>query len=159
MSASDDVTYRIATVDDVDALAGLRWDMDVERHPGIQCDRKTYFAAVRAAIAPEIARGAHIPFIAELGGETVACATLIWWTMTPVPRELHRARGYVSGVYTKPVFRRRGIARQLMENLMARAREMGMTRLILNASEMGRSLYLDLGFAPSPYEALQWDGK
>jgi hypothetical protein len=37
-----------------------------------------------------------------------------------------------------------------MEQLVARAREMGVQRLILWASDMGRPLYLDLGFAPSP---------
>lgn len=157
MAATDPINYRVATVDDVDALAGLRWLMETERHPEIEptVDREAYFAAARASIGGEIARGAHIAFIAEAGGEVVSCAILIWWTMLPTLTDFHRSRGYVSSVYTKPEFRRRSVARQLMTNLMERAREMGVSRLILWASEMGRPLYLDLGFAPS--RSLEWN--
>ena len=157
MSSSDLITYRRATVEDVETLAALRWAMETERHPELQVDRDTYFAAVRASIRGEIERGAHIDFLAESGGEAIACAVLIWWTLLPSLMELHRTRGYVSSVYTKPEYRRRGIARQLMENLMACAREMGMSRLILYASEMGRPLYLDLGFVPS--RGLEWNAE
>ncbi len=155
MAASDTITYRLATVDDVDSLADLRWRMETERHPELQADRDAYFAAARASIQSEIERGAHIGFLAESGGEVIACAILIWWTMLPSLTDFHRSRGYVSSVYTRPEYRRRGVARTLMEHLMARAREMGMSRLILWASEMGRPLYLDLGFVPS--RGLEWN--
>ena len=154
-NGSETITYRVATVNDVDALAGLRWRMESERHPEAQADREAYFAAARASIRDEIARGAHIAFVAEAGGAVIACAILIWWTMLPTLTDFHRSRGYVSSVYTTPEFRRRGVARTLMENLMARARELGMSRLILWASEMGRPLYLDLGFTPS--RGLEWN--
>ena len=155
MAAGEAITYRVATVDDVDALAGLRWRMETERHPEIQADRAAYFAAARASISEEIKRGAHVAFIAEAGGEVVACAILIWWTMLPTLTDFHRSRGYVSSVYTRADYRRRGVARQLMERLMDRARAMGMSRLILWASDMGRPLYLDLGFKPSA--SLEWN--
>jgi len=157
MTASDTITYRLATVDDVDALADLRWRMETERHPEVSADRDAYFAAARASIHGEIERGAHIGFLAESGGEVIACAILIWWPMLPTLTELHRTRGYVSSVYTAPAYRRQGIARRLMENLMTRAREMGMSRLILNASTMGRPLYLDLGFTPPSSRSLEWN--
>jgi GNAT superfamily N-acetyltransferase len=144
------ITYRVATTADVDALARMRWQMETERHPDIQADYAAYLAAARQDIRAEIERGAHIAFLAEAEGEVVACAILIWWTMLPSLTVLHRKRGYVSSVYTDPTWRRRGIARQLMEQIIARAREMGVTRLILWASDMGRPLYLDQGFEPSP---------
>lgn len=147
-----EITYRVATVADVETLAHLRWQMETERHPehqATEADYAAYLAAARQDIHTEIERGAHIPFLAEADGEVVACAILIWWTMLPSLTELHRKRGYVSSVYCDPAWRRRGIARRLMEQLLARAQEMGMQRLILWASEMGRPLYLDLGFEPS----------
>lgn len=147
------ITFRVATADDVDALAQMRWQMETERHPEHPATAEAYtayLAAARRDIRAEIERGAHIPFVAEVEGRVVACAILIWWTMLPSLTELHRTRGYVSSVYTEPAWRRHGVARRLMELLMARAREMGMRRLILWASDMGRPLYLDLGFGPSP---------
>ena len=146
---TDEITYRMATTDDVDTLAQKRWQMETERHPDIQADYAAYLAAARQDIRPEIERGAHIAFLAEAEGEVVACAILIWWTMLPSLTELHRKRAYVSSVYCDPAWRRRGIARHLMEQLLAHAREMGVQRLILWASEMGRPLYLDQGFEPS----------
>ena len=146
---TDEITYRLATTDDVDALAQKRWQMETERHPDIQADYAAYLAAARQAIRPEIERGAHIAFLAEVEGEVVACAILIWWTMLPSLTELHRRRAYVSSVYCDPAWRRRGIARHLMEQLLAHAQEMGVQRLILWPSEMGRPLYLDQGFEPS----------
>lgn len=147
--AEETITYRVATGDDVDALARMRWQMETERHPEIQADYAAYLEAARQDIRSEIERGAHIAFLAEAEGEVVACAILIWWTMLPNLTTLHRKRGYVSSVYTDPAWRRRGIARHLMEQIIARAREMGMDRLILWASSMGRPLYLDQGFEPS----------
>ena len=146
---TDEITYRLATTDDVDALAQKRWQMETERHPDIQADYAAYLAAARQAIRPEIERGAHIAFLAEVEGEVVACAILIWWTMLPSLTELQRRRAYVSSVYCDPAWRRRGIARHLMEQLLAHAQEMGVQRLILWPSEMGRPLYLDQGFEPS----------
>ena len=146
---TDEITYRLATTDDVDTLAQKRWQMETERHPDIQADYAAYLAAARQAIRPEIERGAHIAFLAEVEGEVVACAILIWWTMLPSLTELQRRRAYVSSVYCDPAWRRCGIARHLMEQLLAHAREMGVQRLILWPSEMGRPLYLDQGFEPS----------
>ncbi len=146
---SGEITYRLATGADVDAVATMRWRMETERHPDIQADFAAYLGAARQDIRAEIERGAHIAFLAEADGAVVACAILIWWTMLPSLTELHRKRGYVSSVYTEPAWRRRGVARRLMEQLLARAQEMGVTRLILWPSDMGRPLYLDQGFEPS----------
>ncbi len=154
----DAITYRRATVADVETLASLRWRMETERHPEhpvAEADYAAYLAAARQDLHAEIERGAHVAFLAETDGVVVACAILIWWTMLPNLTDLHRKRGYVSSVYTDPTWRRRGLARNLMERLMAQAQEMGMQRLIPWASEMGRPLYLDLGFAPT--HALEWN--
>lgn len=155
MTATDTITYRLATVDDVDALADLRWRMETERHPELQADRDAYTAAVHASVRGEIERGAYIGFLAESDGVVIACAILIWWPLLPTLTDFHRTRGYVSSVYTAPAYRRQGVARTLMENLMAHAREMGLSRLMLWASAMGRPLYLDLGFVPS--RGLEWN--
>ncbi len=152
------ISYRVATADDVDSLATMRWRMETERHPEhpvSEEDYAAYLAAARQDIRAEIERGTHIAFLAEAEGAVVACALLIWWTMLPGLTESHRKRGYVSSVYTDPAWRRRGIARRLMEQVIGRAREIGVQRLVLWPSDMGRPLYLDQGFAPSP--ALELD--
>lgn len=154
----DAISYREATAADVEALADLRWRMETERHPehpATEAHYAAYLEAAREDIHAEIASGRHIAFLAEADGKVVACAILIWWAMLPSLTDLHRKRGYVSSVYTDPAWRRRGLARALMERLIARASALDVRRLILWASDMGRPLYLDLGFSPS--RGLEWN--
>ena len=66
--------------------------------------------------------------------------------MPPNLDNLHRRRGYVSSVYTHPEYRRMGLARRLMEMLLAQAHDLSISTLLLNTSRMGRALYESMGF-------------
>ena len=145
------ISYRAATPDDVAALAALRWENQAERHPDRQ-HRDTleaYTAAFIEQARDELARGIHQAWLAEADGQAVACVMLVWWVMPPNPDEHQRRRGFVTSVYTRPAYRRQGVARQLMTLLIEHARAEGLQRLILWSSDMGRPLYEDLGFTPS----------
>ena len=75
--------------------------------------------------------GAHVnPQLPRIDGVLVATA--------PVP--------LVVNVYTEPAWRRRGIAQALMITLMKWAAGQGFDRVVLHASDAGRSLYRALGF-------------
>jgi GNAT superfamily N-acetyltransferase len=56
---------------------------------------------------------------------------------------------YVNSVFVYPEYRRRGIARGLMDLTLAWARERGCSQVRLRASDQGRPLYASLGFRPS----------
>lgn len=150
------ITYRAATADDCEALACLRWEMEAERHPDQVLPRAEYVAAYVAQTRDEIVRGNYRAWLAEADGEPISSALMIWWVMPPTAEQMQRRRGFVTSVYTRPAYRRRGIARRLMETLLEAARAEGVQRLILWASDMGRPLYEDLGFAPS--RGLEWNG-
>ena len=55
----------------------------------------------------------------------------------------------VLNVYTEPEYRRRGIARQLMEAVLVWASAERIESLVLHAAPDGRPLYEQLGFAPT----------
>jgi GNAT superfamily N-acetyltransferase len=55
-------------------------------------------------------------------------------------------RGWILGIYTEPEFRRQGIARQIMETMVAWCRSEGFGYVSLHASKEGRLLYEGLGF-------------
>jgi GNAT superfamily N-acetyltransferase len=59
----------------------------------------------------------------------------------PLPR-----RAWVVNIYTEPEHRRRGLARRVMETMVAWCRAEGMGFLYLHASDDGRPLYDSLGF-------------
>lgn len=54
--------------------------------------------------------------------------------------------GVVYNVVTKDGFRGRGLATALVKHLLAGAEEMGLERVMLNATEAGRPIYEKLGF-------------
>jgi GNAT superfamily N-acetyltransferase len=62
----------------------------------------------------------------------------------PVPR-----RAWVVNMFTEPEHRHRGLARRLMETMVAWCRGEGMRFLYLHASDDGRPLYESLGFEPN----------
>ena len=54
--------------------------------------------------------------------------------------------GVIINVFTEPEWRRRGVAEQLLRRLIEWARAENIDRIILHASDEGRSLYERLGF-------------
>ncbi len=70
----------------------------------------------------------------------------------PVSREIGETgitdgrQGLIVNVFTEPEWRRRGLARRLMEHILAWSREQGIQSILLHASDEGRALYEQLGF-------------
>jgi GNAT superfamily N-acetyltransferase len=58
-------------------------------------------------------------------------------------------RGNVLNVYTAPQFRRRGLARTVMDAVLQWCRDNGVDTVILHASPAGRKLYEEMGFRPT----------
>ena len=55
----------------------------------------------------------------------------------------------IQNVYTEPAWRRRGLGRLLMKEIISWSRKNGIDSLVLHASDEGRSLYEKLGFIPT----------
>jgi GNAT superfamily N-acetyltransferase len=58
-------------------------------------------------------------------------------------------QGIIVNVFTEREWRRRGLARLVMEAIIDWSRENGVASLVLHASDMGRELYVQLGFLDS----------
>jgi GNAT superfamily N-acetyltransferase len=65
------------------------------------------------------------------------------------PYDLECRRATILNIYVDPGFRRRGIARQLMQTMIDWCRKQGFAAVYLHASNDGRPLYESLGFAPT----------
>jgi GNAT superfamily N-acetyltransferase len=86
-------------------------------------------------------------WLAEVGDRKIVAGAGV--VIVPWPSHYFTAdtrRAVVLNVYTEPEYRRRGIGRKLMEEIVAWAREEGFDRLYLHASDAGRPLYESLGF-------------
>lgn len=65
------------------------------------------------------------------------------------PRDPYPRRVMILNMFTEPTFRRRGLARMLMQTMIAWCREQGYKTVALHASDEGRPLYESLGFQPT----------
>lgn len=138
---------------DIEDVVRLRWDVCVEQGVADPVDvagHARYAAALRDFLLRWIDDEQCRVFIAVDGEsqEVVVTAALWLWPVLPWPGGLDQWQGHVTGVYTVPGYRRRGIARRLMAAVREAAVAHGATRLLLETTPMSAPLYRDLGFVP-----------
>ena len=88
-------------------------------------------------------------------GEIVAGVGL--WLMDWPPHMVGPGmpRANILNVYTRPDWRRKGLARELIRKALDWCREKGIRTVILHASEEGRGVYAEVGFQPTNEMRLQ----
>lgn len=93
--------------------------------------------------------GLYEGVLVQTGADTVAGAGLLWRDWPPNPDTAEQTRAYLLNVYVQPPHRGQGLARALVQTLLARCAERGVNIVSLHASEAGRPIYEGLGFRTS----------
>ena len=106
---------------------------------------------MRQASQPWLTRvmgeGKYFGWITSDGDRPVASAGLLILDWPPHPFDpTGEARGYLLNVFVEPDYRRRGLARALVDLCLAEARRRNIRVVSLHASAEGRPLYESLGF-------------
>ena len=139
---------RQATPDDVETLTAMRLEMRRERETALLTVPEAEFERItREYFRETLASGELISFIAFAGQEPAACSGMSIHFHAPSYGNLSGKTGYIFNMYTRQAFRRRGLAVKLLDSLREYAREQGCSKLGLNASPAGRSVYLKYGFS------------
>lgn len=79
-------------------------------------------------------------------GKLVATGSLCLFSRIPYAENLTGLEGYVLNIYTSPKSRKQGYAKHIVDAILAFAKEKGIKRLWLNASEDGEGVYAKRGF-------------
>ena len=102
-------------------------------------------------------RGRYRGFLAEAdGGRVVGGGGIVINDWPAHPRETMPNRAWILNMYVEPEFRRQGIGRRLMEEMVSWCREAGYRNVSLHASAEGRQLYASMGFVPTNEMRLDW---
>ncbi len=146
MNGSDYVIRR-ATVADAAVIghhrAGMFRDMGWIADDEVDALRAASCTYLLAALAD----GTYSGWVVETQGDVVAGGGAMIRCLMPRPGYPHGdEEAYVLNVYTEPKHRRRGLARRLMQEILAWYHARGITRIALHASDDGRPLYERLGF-------------
>lgn len=143
---------RRATVDDVEEMVQLRLAMQREfAHSGQAVrgvsDPETFVEVNRSYFERKLPAEEFVGFVAESDGRHVATSGMVVHEAPPTANNPVGVQGYVINMYTVPEYRGRGLARALLDALIAYAKGLKARRLWLRTSELGRSLYRSAGFA------------
>ena len=79
--------------------------------------------------------------------EVVGCAAICYIKVMPAFDDPSGKRAHIMNVYTGNNHRRQGIAFRMMEMLIHEAKQKGVSEISLDATELGRPLYKNCGFA------------
>jgi len=143
------ITIREGTIADIPEIARHRRrmceDMDY-KDAGALSEMMAITADYLKTAIPD---GSFRPWLACDDERIVAGGAVVISQWPAHAYELQCRRATILNVYTEPEYRRRGIARQIMEVMIAWCKKEGFTRVTLHASDHGRHLYESLGFEPS----------
>ena len=154
---SDGTAVRWAGVDDVPELVRLRGVMfDSMAIEGVaEADR-----AMAEVLTTGLADGTFFAAVVDGDepGRLVACGVGMTAQRVPGPHNPTGRYGYVQSMVTEEAHRGRGLARAVLEALMARFAADGVVRVDLHATDLGAPLYRSMGFTEGPQPELRWSG-
>jgi GNAT superfamily N-acetyltransferase len=133
-------SVRAATADDRHAIARHAYFHSSEA----QTDIDAYANWVAEAIRAE----RYIGLIAEHAGDQIAGAGIVLIECGPTRGDNSALRARVVNVFTSLVWRRQGVARQLVGGVIDIAEKRGIKTFNLGATEEAVTMYTQLGFAP-----------
>lgn len=141
---------RLATLDDVDELIGLRIDFlkEVGRlKAGV--DGGELGVAMRDYFVRKTPAGEFLSWVAENEGAIVATSGVTLFERPPNGANMAGLEAYLSNMYTVPSWRGRGVGTALVTTIVAYLKATSVRRIWLHATEQGRPVYAKAGFVPS----------
>jgi ribosomal protein S18 acetylase RimI-like enzyme len=154
---SAEIAIRLATPDDGDDLARMRWDFTADDGPpdGEIEPLESFGPSFVRTFRGYLASGRWRIWVAERRNEqhdersVIGCVWVQW--VDRVPRPTHRAHslGYVTNVYVAPAWRNRGVGGRLLEAAVEDGRRIGHALMFLWPTEESVDFYRRAGFERS----------
>ena len=142
-----DIIFRTATISDVAGLVELRRQLHVETGEQTGTAPVEITTAQRRWFADRLSAHEFVAWVAEHDGTLVACSGMTFLPTPPCPGNLAGLEAYIMNMYTRPAWRRRGVATGLLGSLFTEARERGAGKVWLRAEPGIGTLYATAGFA------------
>ena len=156
---TDEITIRQATVADIEQIVTHRRRMfedmgnqDLEALTNME-------ASFRPWLIDHMRREVYLSWFACTDDNMIIAGADVWLMDWPPGQfDVSLYRGYILNVYTHPNFRRRGLARQLVQTCTDWCYANDVRIVSLHASDEGQKVYEGLGFTPTN-EMRTWKGR
>ncbi|MCX6138581.1 MAG: GNAT family N-acetyltransferase [Ignavibacteriales bacterium] len=151
-------SYRKALPSEIETLIDLRVEFLLDIHPDID---DTLRALIRKGTAEyltaRIAEKKYVGYFGIAEGSIVCSSGMLIHALPPLLSAEGRTIGHILNFFTRTPFRGKGYGYGLMEFIKTAAKEEGVSRLFLNATDMGYPLYAKCGFIEPDNKAMQID--
>ncbi len=135
-----------ARAEDIGVLVEMRLAYLREDHGGLdEGEAEAIGKALPEYFQKHLDRDLSVWLIRD-GSRAVSCAFLLTAEKPMSPAFLNGRTGTVLNVYTRPAYRRRGCAEEVMKALLREAGEKELSRVELKSTPAGQALYRKLGF-------------
>jgi GNAT superfamily N-acetyltransferase len=143
----EEFQIRATTLEDMPHIIHHRRAMFRDMGRGTEAELDEVVAAAERFLRIALPTGGYRGWFAVAPDGLIAAGagiTIVPWPGHP--GDAVNRRGWIQNVYTEPEFRRRGLARRLMEAVLEWCRTDGFYTVSLHASNDGRALYESMGF-------------
>ena len=140
------MTFEKANADDIKDLTELRLEYLTEDYGGLSQEQTALIADSLPDYFRRHLNNDLFAFVCRSGNITAGCCFLYVSEKPANPTFINGRTGTVLNVYTRPQFRRQGIAGKLIKMLIAEAKALSLDYVELKSTDSGYSLYKSLGF-------------
>ena len=144
---SMNLKYKVAKIEDLEVLVRTRVQVlraankldDSVDMSEVETESRLYYEKA-------LVDGSHVAVLVYDGDQFVGAGGVSFYTVMPTYHNPSGCKAYIMNMYTKPEYRRNGIAYHTLDLLIAAAKEKRITHITLEATDMGRPLYEKYGF-------------
>lgn len=141
------LTYKKATIEDIDILTETRIEVlraanKLARDTDMSEVKKQSYHYYKKALCD----GTHIAYLIFDDSQFVGTGGVSFFQVMPTYHNPSGKKAYIMNMYTKPEYRRKGIAYKTLDMLIRDSKSKGITAISLEATAMGRPLYEKYGF-------------
>ena len=142
-----DLTCKRASLEDLELLTEVRIEVLLAAN-GLPegTDMDEVREQTRRYYQRALPEGVHIAYLALDGDRVAGAGGVSFFQVMPTYHNPSGEKAYIMNMYTRPAYRRKGIAYRTLDLLVREARGRGITAISLEATAMGRPLYEKYGF-------------
>lgn len=142
-----ELNYKRATLDDLEMLTETRISvLRVANQLSDDVDMTEVKKQSLAYYQEALCSDTHVAYLVYDGDTFVGAGGVSFFRVMPTFHNPTGEKAYIMNMYTKPDYRRYGIAFKTLDLLVAEAKKRGIFAISLEATEMGKPLYEKYGF-------------
>lgn len=141
------LNYIKATIDDLELLVETRIEvLRAANQLSDEVDMSEVKLQSEEYYLESLGNGTHTAYLIFDDEKFVGAGGISYFRVMPTYHNPTGWKAYIMNMYTKPEYRRKGIAFKTLDLLVEDARAKGITSISLESTEMGQPLYSKYGF-------------